>query len=73
MDWVKSGQLGHAPHIMHLKSISNLNFLRTWNTIVLVRIHLGDDQEIIHVPFLKTPTSFDSPPAIRELSIRHIL
>jgi hypothetical protein len=63
---VKNGQLGHVPHIKNLKSISNLNFLRTWNNIVLVRIPLSDDLEIVHVPFLKSPVSFDSAPAIGE-------
>lgn len=66
MDSVKSGQLGHASHIMHLNSISNLDFLRTWNNIVVVRIPLSYDQELIHVPFLKTPVSSNSSPAIGE-------
>lgn len=66
MESVKSGQLGHASYIMHLNSISNLHFLRTWINNVLVKFHLSYDQELIHVPFLKTPVLFDSSPAIGE-------
>lgn len=64
MDSVKSGQLGHVSHIMRPNSISKEDFLRTWNNIVLVRIPLTYDQELIHVPSLEPPTSVDSPLAV---------
>jgi hypothetical protein len=54
-----NGQLGHDSHIMHLNSSSNLDFLHT------CKLHCvgkdSYDQELIHVPFLESPTLFGSP------------
>jgi hypothetical protein len=61
MSWVKSCQIEHGLHIMHLKSIFYPNLLDSWNGIVLARIPLKLVQPIIHLPVSISSASLDSP------------